>query len=260
VCGAAGQRTTNPTAAFDQIQRMTTPAGTSLGYLSPGNGELVFYGTTMSLFTDALGFALATADDGATTLSRHYSYDPDGNANAAGSGTDSVLRYAGGHPVGNLYHYGARYYDPCTAVWTQQDPLNQISSLTEANRYTYARRRPHQQCGPYGFVSCSTFGVGSVCKKATKAASSAYGYARDNADKFVTKVGGAADERLYCTAAIGSDSRVRRGGRSCCRRGPLRRAACRPKHPYRMTSRRDSSLPPSPFAVPWFCFMLLIGS
>jgi hypothetical protein len=26
-----------------------------------------------------------------------------------------------------------------------------------------------------------------------------------------------------------------------------------------MTSKRDSSLPPSPFAVPWFCLTLLIG-
>jgi hypothetical protein len=135
----AGQRTTNPTAAFDQIQRMTTLAGTSLGYLSPGNGELVAYGTTnyqnnllglsriippagsatdiirtpngapiaqrtgtsskQALFTDALGSVLATADDGATSLSRHYSYDPDGNASLSGSGTDSVLRYAGGHPA-----------------------------------------------------------------------------------------------------------------------------------------------------------------
>jgi RHS repeat-associated protein len=197
----AGQRTTNPTAAFDQLQRMTTLTGTSLGYLSPGNGELVAYGTTnyqsnllglsriippagsatdiirtpngapiaqrtgtsskQALFTDALGSVLATADDGATSLSRHYSYDPDGNANLSGSGTDSVLRYAGGYQVGSLYHYGARYYDPSTATWTQQDPLNQLASLTEANRYTYVGGDPIDLADPLGLCADPT---GALCK------------------------------------------------------------------------------------------------
>jgi RHS repeat-associated protein len=179
---ADGQRTTGPTAAYDVQQRLTTLSGTALSYLSPGNGELSGYGTTsyqnnllglgrvipssgtatdlirapsggtlaqrvgtsskQELFTDALGSTIATADDGATTLSRSYDYDPDGNATASGSGTDAVVRYAGGYTVGGLYHYGARYYDPSTATWTQQDPLNQISSLTEANHYAYAGGNP----------------------------------------------------------------------------------------------------------------------
>jgi RHS repeat-associated protein len=179
---ADGQRTTGPTAAYDVQQRLTTLSGTALSYLSPGNRELTGYGTTtlqnnllglsrimpssgtatdlirapsggtlaqrvgatskQELFTDALGSTIATADDGATTLSRSYDYDPDGNATASGSGTDAVVRYAGGYPVGGLYHYGARYYDPATAAWTQQDPLDQTSSLTQANHYTYAGGDP----------------------------------------------------------------------------------------------------------------------
>jgi RHS repeat-associated protein len=41
-----------------------------------------------------------------------------------------------------LYHFGARYYDPSTATCTQQDPINQIASLTEANRYSYVGGNP----------------------------------------------------------------------------------------------------------------------
>jgi RHS repeat-associated protein len=162
----------------------------TLGYLSPGNGELVSYagtgyqnsmvglsrqipstgsatdvirdtggapiaqrvGTTskQELFSDALGSTIAMADDSANTISRHYTYDPDGNASATGSGAITNLLFAGGHQVGNLYHYGARYYDPATATWTQQDPINQISSLAGANHYAYADGNPLDDADPNG--------------------------------------------------------------------------------------------------------------
>ena len=56
------------------------------------------------------------ADDSANTLSRHYSYDPDGNPTTTGSGATTNLLLAGGHQLNNMYHYGARYYDPSTAT------------------------------------------------------------------------------------------------------------------------------------------------
>ena len=187
----AGQRTTSPSAAYDPLQRLTTLGGTALGYMSPGNGELVSYGTTsfqntmlglariipgsgtatdvirtpdgapvaqrlgatnkQQLFTDALGSVIATADDGSTgTIAKSYAYDPDGNATSTGSGTDSVVRFAGGYPVGGLYHFGARFYDPSTASWTQQDPLNQLGSLKEANRYVYVGGNPINGVDPTG--------------------------------------------------------------------------------------------------------------
>jgi RHS repeat-associated protein len=175
-----GQRTTG--ATYDALERLTTLGATALSYLSPSNGELVSYGTTgyqnnmlglarqipssgsatdiirtpngapvaqrvsttnkQSLFSDALGSTIAMADDGANTLSRHYTYTPDGTASTTGSGATTNLLFASGHQLGNLYHYGARYYDPTTATWTQQDPINQIASLTQANRYTYVGGDP----------------------------------------------------------------------------------------------------------------------
>jgi len=59
-------------------------------------------------------------------------------------------RDASGHQIGSLYHYGARFYDPATATWTQQDPINQITSLTQANHYTYTGGNPIDGTDPTG--------------------------------------------------------------------------------------------------------------
>jgi glyoxylase-like metal-dependent hydrolase (beta-lactamase superfamily II) len=56
-----------------------------------------------------------------------------------------------------------------TANWTQQDPINQITSLTQANHYTYVGGNPINNTDPAGMVSCSIFGLGGVCKTAKKA-------------------------------------------------------------------------------------------
>jgi RHS repeat-associated protein len=109
---------------------------------------------------DALGSTIAMADDSANTLSRHYAYDPDGNATTTGSGATTNLLFAGGHQTGSLYHYGARYYDPATATWTQQDPINQIASLTQANHYTYAGGDPIDQTDVSGLRADPT---GALC-------------------------------------------------------------------------------------------------
>lgn len=44
-----------------------------------------------------------------------------------------------------LVHFGARYDDPISGVWTQQDPLSQLSSLTQGDRYAYAGDNPVNQ-------------------------------------------------------------------------------------------------------------------
>jgi RHS repeat-associated protein len=43
-----------------------------------------------------------------------------------------------GNTPNSLIHYGQRYYDPTTGRWTQQDPLNQITSASQADRYPHA--------------------------------------------------------------------------------------------------------------------------
>jgi RHS repeat-associated protein len=85
---------------------------------------------------------MALADIDGTTITRNYTYTPDGVATTSGSGATTDIQFAGGHSIAGLYHFGARYYNPNLATWTQPDPLNQIASLTEANHYAYAGGDP----------------------------------------------------------------------------------------------------------------------
>jgi RHS repeat-associated protein len=110
--------------------------------------------------TDALGSTIGLINGTSTSPVRDYSYDPDGNATSTGSGATTDIRYAGGQALSaGLYHYGARYYNPGTARWTQPDPINQISSLTEANRYAYVGGDPINAVDPTGLACADPTGV-----------------------------------------------------------------------------------------------------
>jgi RHS repeat-associated protein len=69
-----------------------------------------------------------------------------------GTGATADILYAGGVTTGGLDHFGARYYDPTTATWTQPDPINQISNLTQAHHYTYVGGNPVSSTDPTGAV------------------------------------------------------------------------------------------------------------
>jgi RHS repeat-associated protein len=65
-------------------------------------------------------------------------------------------QYAAGQlDTTGLYHFGERYYDPNTMRWTQQDPINQGASLTQANRYAYAGGDPINNVDPIGMATAS---------------------------------------------------------------------------------------------------------
>ena len=118
------------------VSRLTTGATTTEVVRDPGGAPVSQRTTTGKQFflSDRLGSTIGLTDSTGAIV-REYAYDPDGNATSTGTGATTDLRYAGGHLVGGYYHYAARYYNPDTMRWTQQDPLNQISDLAEANRY-----------------------------------------------------------------------------------------------------------------------------
>jgi RHS repeat-associated protein len=88
-------------------------------------------------------------------LENSYEYDPYGNQTASTGTLSNYFKFAGGFSLadrsgGDLYHFGARYYDPATGRWTQIDPLDQIGDLTEANRYLYVGGDPVNLTDPTG--------------------------------------------------------------------------------------------------------------
>jgi RHS repeat-associated protein len=74
-----------------------------------------------------------------------YSYDPWGAQTFNSGGIKDVNR--------GLVHFGARWYDPTTGTWTQQDTLDSPLDPANANRYAYAGDDPINASDPTGASS-----------------------------------------------------------------------------------------------------------
>jgi RHS repeat-associated protein len=89
-----------------------------------------------------------------------YSFDPYGTAtltvNSGGSGvSENPYLYGGGlqdRATGHL-KFGARWYDPVTGTWTQQDTRNTPLNPNNANRYQYAAGDPINNADTTGMIS-----------------------------------------------------------------------------------------------------------
>lgn len=114
------------------------------GMISQRNGS-----TRRYMLTDERGSIVGLTDT-AGTKTNTYQYDPYGRS--IGTPHDT-LGYAGGvRAPGGLTHYGARYYEAATGRWSQQDPINQVDDLRQANRYGYAGFDPINQTDPSGEI------------------------------------------------------------------------------------------------------------
>ena len=135
---------------------------------------------------DALGSTTGMLDAaGGGSIARSFTYTPDGVDTTTGSGPTTNLRFAGGHRLAGtpLYHFGARFYDPTIARWTQQDPLEQYDDLRQANRYVYVGANPVNYVDPLGrsIWDDAKKAFGAVAKKAP-AACYVYNAATDEED------------------------------------------------------------------------------
>jgi RHS repeat-associated protein len=73
--------------------------------------------------------------------------------------SENPYLYGGGlqdRATGHL-EYGARWYDPVTGSWTQQDTRNTPLDPANANRYQYAAGDPINNADPTGAFSWGTF-------------------------------------------------------------------------------------------------------
>jgi RHS repeat-associated protein len=164
ILGLASHQNGGSTAYFtrsiagEQIDERTS-SGT-YNYLYDGNGSVVG-------LTNSQG-----------QLVNQYSYDPYGNRTTTTATAPDYFGFQGGYltPSG-LYHFGARYYNPADERWTQEDPLANVGSLTQSDRYVFVGDDPVNLGDPNGR---SIWGdIGSVVETGVDALSTV-GYAGVN--------------------------------------------------------------------------------
>lgn len=195
---AAGNRTAGNSLSFtyDELNRTTDLDGEAAGYLGAGQNEFntldaetvtralpgisnigslryiltpsgqpigIDDGTdTYWLHHDRLNSVVGITDDTGTEIVE-YDYDPFGAVTVTGSAAiaDQPIGFAGGHTErdSGLINFGARWYDPQTAAWTQPDPAGTPDG---PNRYTYVNGNPTNYTDPTGLFIGEALAVGAV--------------------------------------------------------------------------------------------------
>ena len=124
---------------------LRTSSGTVAMYVFAGVGNPV------GLITDSGSLAFA------------YKFDPYGlpvlTATSGGLGVpQNPYLFAGGiqDRATGWVHFGARWYNPATGRWTQQDTLDNPLDPSNANRYAYSANDPINNVDPTGFVCAQT--------------------------------------------------------------------------------------------------------
>jgi RHS repeat-associated protein len=136
-----------------------TTAGTATYYthLPTGTHQVLGETTGTSTYYYLTDLQGSTVDvtDGYGNVKDTYTYDPYGNTITTTGNTPNPWQYAGGYydAATGLYKFGARYYNPADARWTQLDPAGQSFG------YLYAGDNPINEVDPTGTCSVYTAGV-----------------------------------------------------------------------------------------------------
>jgi RHS repeat-associated protein len=124
------------------------------------NSERTPDGKTHYFLFDALDSVVGLTDSTTGNDDNMYDYDPYGQMKAQQEGETNNFKYVSGYfdTNTNLYHFGARYYDPSLGRWTQQDPVaGSLGDLGSADRYAYANDDPVNKVDPSGKFSTTSF-------------------------------------------------------------------------------------------------------
>jgi RHS repeat-associated protein len=141
---------TNSTLGVDA----TTNASNTTYYTRNTNGQLLDQrppsGNVYDYLYDGNGNVVGLTDSNAHLVNQ-YTYTPTGTQTAVTSTIANPFGYNAGYTLeSGLDHYGARYYNPSQGSWTQEDPLDQITDLTQDDRFVYAGADPINFADPLG--------------------------------------------------------------------------------------------------------------
>ena len=91
--------------------------------------------------------------DAAGTVVNSYDYDSYGNFESIVERVPNPYTYTGREqdPESGLYYYRARYYDPATGRFLQEDPLDVL--FGDSNLYRYVRNNPVNRLDPFGLAA-----------------------------------------------------------------------------------------------------------
>jgi RHS repeat-associated protein len=146
-----GFRTTAGSTTLDNGPfgvQIATASGTSTYYLRDNRGNLIAerIGSNRYYYLDdGFGSVVAVISGDGLTVGDRYGYDPYGNTTYHSCTIANPWGYAGGYTDSTgLIKFGARYYDPVTARWSQLDPLTQgrASAACGCSAYAYANDDP----------------------------------------------------------------------------------------------------------------------
>ena len=141
------------------LTKQVNEAGTSYYARTPGGlmvDERLPGGTSYNPIYDAQGdlIGLLNSSGALVQTVRYGPFGENAGASASYSATNDAFLFQGGYHLAggnagagnvpnNLYHYGARYYDPTTGRWTQPDPAESAS-------YSFASDDPVNVTDPSG--------------------------------------------------------------------------------------------------------------
>ena len=151
VSHGTGQEDLAAIGSEENIQNVLGVASTGTGtsatyYARTNNGQLLAKRKpgekpteTQYYLLDPYGSpAMLTSATGTQTAPASGSYQYDSYGSPVGTGPSAFGYRSGQILPDGLIHYGARYYDPTNANWTQQDPLSHTNDLTQSDRFGYA--------------------------------------------------------------------------------------------------------------------------
>jgi RHS repeat-associated protein len=167
----SSQRTAAGSVTFvpdgDDISNVNAGGATAY-YTYDANGNMIGWRQGSSSYYylyDNMGSVVAVINSSGTVEDR-YSYTPYGNQTTISSSVTNSIGFQGGNEeASGLIKFGARYYNPTTAAWTQPDPTGQNPG------YLFDEDDPINETDPSGGNVCKSIfghiGLGGACKAVT---------------------------------------------------------------------------------------------